>query len=154
MFSLAPVFLLAGAYCVACLILWCGWRIFLPGADSPFGVRVSGIANLYFQFGKYYYYGAPILVGWGFALIAVRHKAKARWPAIGLVLVAWMGATARIQASRAGVPRGLGHISMNLALWPGSQDVRDSLMHAITILSLTVLPYLLWRFRKSRQLFS
>jgi hypothetical protein len=36
-FSVAPVFLLAGGYFVACLILWAGWKIFLPGADSPFG---------------------------------------------------------------------------------------------------------------------
>ncbi len=155
MFSLAPVFLLAGAYFAACLILWSGWRVFLPGADSPFGGhRVQGVANLYFQFGKYYYYSAPILVGWGIELIAVRQKAKAVWPAIGLVLIAWMGATARIQASRTAVPGGLGHISMDFALWPLAQNVHDGLFHAVMILSLTVLPYLLWRIQKARPLFS
>jgi hypothetical protein len=155
MFGLAPVFLLAGAYFGACLILWSGWRIFLPGADSPFGGhRLQGVANLYFQFGKYYYYSAPILVGWGIELIAVRQKAKAVWPAIGLVLIAWMGATARIQASRTAVPGGLGHISMDFALWPLAQNVRDGLFHAVMILSLTVLPYLLWRIQKARPLFS
>jgi hypothetical protein len=155
MFSLAPVFLLAGAYFVACLILWSGWKIFLPGADSPFGGgRVHGFANLYFQFGKYYYYSAPILVGWGIELIAVRQRAKAAWPVIGLVLVAWMGATARIQASRTAVPGGLGHIYMDFALWPLVQNVHGGLFHAVMILSLTVLPYLLWRFQKARPLFS
>src|SRR5579872_3635721 len=29
-FGLAPLFLLAWAYFVACLILWSGWKIFLP----------------------------------------------------------------------------------------------------------------------------
>ena len=43
MFGLAPLFLLAGAYFVACLYLWSGWKIFLPGADTPFGVRTGPI---------------------------------------------------------------------------------------------------------------
>jgi hypothetical protein len=155
MFSIAPVFLLAGVYFVACLILWSGWTVFLPGADSPFGGhRVHGVANLYFQFGKFFYYSAPILVGWGIELIAVRQKAKVAWPALGLVLIAWMGATARIQASRTAVPGGFGHIHMDFALWPLAQNVLDGLFHAVMILILTVLPYLLWRIQKARPLFS
>ena len=50
-FGLAPLFLLAGAYGVALLILWSGWKMFLPGADTPF-VRIHGFAILYFGFGK------------------------------------------------------------------------------------------------------
>src|SRR6185312_4452512 len=41
MFSLTPLFLLAGFYLIAIMILWSGWKMFLPGADTPFGgVRV------------------------------------------------------------------------------------------------------------------
>jgi hypothetical protein len=154
-FSLAPPFLLVAAYFIPILILWSGWHAFLPDADTPFASgRVHGLANLYFQLGKFLYFGAPILVGWGIELIAVRQKAKAAWPAIGLVLIAWMGATARIQASRTAVPGGLGHICMDFALWPLVQNLHDSLFHAVMILSLTVLPYLLWRFQKARPLFA
>ena len=48
MFGLAPLCLLSGAWCVALFILWSGWRIFLPGADTPF-VQLHGLANLYFR---------------------------------------------------------------------------------------------------------
>lgn len=41
-FSFAPLLLLAGAYFIAWLYLWSGWTIFLPGADTPFGVRWTG----------------------------------------------------------------------------------------------------------------
>ncbi|WP_348268344.1 permease prefix domain 1-containing protein [Edaphobacter paludis] len=40
-FSVAPLLLLAGAYFVALFILWSGWKMFLPGADTPFGFRPS-----------------------------------------------------------------------------------------------------------------
>ena len=115
-FGLAPLLLLAAAYFVACLYLWCGWKIFLPAADTPFGSRPVGsiyeFANLYFQAGKLYYFAAPILVGWGVGLVAVRQRLKAVWPAVGLALIAWMGGTAQIHAGRTAAPRGLGHISM------------------------------------------
>ena len=37
MFGLGPLFLLAAAWFIALFILWSGWNIFLPGADTPFG---------------------------------------------------------------------------------------------------------------------
>jgi hypothetical protein len=43
MFVFAPPFLLAGAYLFACFYLWCGWNIFLPAADTPFGVGTDYI---------------------------------------------------------------------------------------------------------------
>ena len=153
-FSVAPVALLAGGYFVACLILLAGWKIFLPGADSPFGGGpLHGFANLYFQFGKYFYGGAPILAGWVIAVTAARQRAKAVWPLTGFILVAWMGATARIEASRTAVPRGFGHIHMGFVLWPLDRNGHDGLVHALVILSLAVLPYLLWRFRSTRTMF-
>lgn len=152
-FGLGPLCLLAGAYFIACLYLWCGWKIFLPGADTPFVSPTGPIyrfANIYFQAGKFYYFTAPVLVGWGMELIAARQRLKAGWPAVGLVLIAWMGAAARIQASRTAVPGGLGHISMNFfTLRPAGQAISGDLLHVLAIFTLAVLPYLVWRLQKT-----
>jgi hypothetical protein len=155
MFGLAPLLLLAGAYFVACFYLWSGWEIFLPGADTPFGSRptgpIYGLENIYFQAGKYYYFCAPLFVGWGIGLVAIRHRVKAFWPTIGLVLIAWMGGAAQIHASRTAVPGGFGHISMGFGLGASAQGIYDSLLHSLVILSLTVLPYLIWQLTCRRR---
>jgi hypothetical protein len=154
MFSLAPLLLLAGAWCVALLILWSGWKIFLPGADSPF-VRIEGstttesLAILYFQIGRSLYFGAPILVGWGIGLIANRQRLEAIWPMVGLILIALIGGTAQVHASRTGVPGGVGHIRMDFALGASRHGIPGGLFHALVILSLAVLPYLVWRLQKA-----
>jgi hypothetical protein len=149
--AVAPLSLLAGCYIAACSILWVGWTVLLPGSVTPFGGGPHhGLANLYFQFGKYFYGCAPILVGWVVALAAVCQRVNAVWPLTGLLLVAWMGAAARIQASRIDIPRGLGHIRMSFVFWPSAPNAHDDLVHALTILSLAVLPYLLWRIQLAR----
>src|SRR5947207_11568397 len=115
MFGLAPLCLLAGAYFVACVYLWFGWKIFLPGADTPFVSPTGpmyGFANIYFQAGKLYYFGAPVLVGWGIGLIAGRQRLKAVWLTVGLVLIAGMGATSRIHGSRMADPVRPGNSSL------------------------------------------
>jgi len=150
-FSLAPVSLLAGCYIAACLILRIGWTIFLPGSDTPFGGGpVHGLANLYFQFGKYFYGSAPILVGWVVAVLAVRQRARVIWPSTGFVLVAWIGAAARIRASRTEIPQGLWHIRIDFVIWPWAQNGHDGFLYALVILSLAVLPYLFWRIHIAR----
>jgi hypothetical protein len=151
MFGLAPLLALAAAYLVACIYLWCGWKIFLPGSDTPFGGhQISGFANLYFQAGKLYYFVAPVLIGWGVGLIAVRQRLKAVWPTIGLILIAWMAGSAQIHASRSAVPHGFGHISMNFfALGASTQSIFDSLIHPLTIFSLIALPYLIWQLKQA-----
>ena len=157
MFGLAPLFALAGAYFVACFILWSGWKMFLPGADTPFGGTMGGpiygFANCYFQAGKLFYFCAPVLIGWTIGLIAVRQRVKLVWPTVGLILIAWMGGTAQIHASRTAIPRGLGHISMNFfTLGPSVQGIYYGLFRVLVILSLTVLPYLIWRLQMARSL--
>src|ERR1700686_4666812 len=137
MFALVPLICLGAAYLVACLYLWCGWKFFLPGADTPFGAlaaSTNSLANMYFQGGKFYYYSAPVLVGWTIGIVAVRQRIKAVWPTVGLVLISWMGATARIQASRTAVPRGLGHISMDFFTFgSSSQIISKSMLAAFVI---------------------
>jgi len=39
---------------------------------------------------------------------------------------------------------------MDFVLWPWVQNGHDALVHALIILSLAVLPYLLWRIQISR----
>ena len=149
MFGLAPAFLLAGAYFVACLILWSGWKIFLPGADTPF-VPIDGLAILYFGTGRLLYFGAPILIGWGIGFIASRQRLKAVWPTLGLVLVASIGSTAQVHASRPAVSGGVGHISMGLTVGSSVQGIAAGLFHVLMTLALTVPPYLIWRLQKAR----
>jgi hypothetical protein len=158
-FGLAPPVLLAGAYLIACLYLWSVWTIFLPGADTPFGVRWTGspyaLQNLCFQAGKFYYFGAPILVGWAMGVIAARQRMKPVWPTVGLVFIALMGGTAEIQASRSRVHAGFGHIRMDFfmdffALRSYPPAFYEGIIHAVVILLLTVPPWLIWRrFQKS-----
>jgi hypothetical protein len=122
--------------------------VLTPEYDSPFGARTHGFANLYFQAGKYYYCAAPVLVGWWMEFVAIRRRVKAVWPTIGLLLVAWMGAAARIQASQATVHSGFRHIRIDFDFWLLIQNERDGMLHAATILLLGAIPYLLWRFRR------
>ncbi|MDQ2832662.1 MAG: hypothetical protein M3Y50_02750 [Acidobacteriota bacterium] len=152
-FALGPVFLLAAAYLFACLYLWLGWHLFLPAADTPFGSPLGytyGPTNLYFQAGKFFYFGAPILVGWAVGLASARQRHSAVWPAIGMLLTACMGATVQMQASRTSVPNSLGHIRIHFGLWPSTQGLYDGLFHSLLILGFTLLPYLLLRRRALR----
>jgi hypothetical protein len=148
MFGLAPILCLAGAYFVACFILWSGWKMFLPGTDTPF-VRLDGPAIFYFGVGRLLYYTAPILVGWGIGLVAARQRLNAVWPTFGLVLLALIGATAQVHASRPAVPGGVGHVSMDLAFRYSVQGISSGLFHALVIFSLTALPWLIWRLQRA-----
>lgn len=151
-FGLAPVLLLAAAWSVALFILWSGWQIFLPGADAPFGIAVHGVANLYFQLGKAIYLGSPILAGWGIGAIAARQRLNAAWPAVGLMLIAWMGGTGQVYArftSASGA-----RVGMDFILGSFGHGISDGTLHALVLLSITALPYLIWRLRKSNSLFA
>jgi hypothetical protein len=154
-FGFAPLLLLATAWMVALFLLWSGWQIFLPGADTPFGSRpgqhhMFELANLYFQADRALFFGAPILIGWGIGIIAIRQQLKALWPTAGLVLIALIGGTVQVQASRLAVPSGLGHIRMDFTLGSTMPLISYAMVHALIILLLTVLPYLVWRFFEGR----
>jgi hypothetical protein len=141
-FGVAPVLSLGLAYLVAVFVLSSGWRLFLPEADSPFGVRVNGFAGLYFQVDRAFYYLSPILIGWGIGFIAARQRFKAFWPMIGMLLIALIAGTIQIHAGRTGVPRGLGHIKLDFS---GAPSVRDIVAHGLMIFFFPALPYLFWR---------
>lgn len=150
-FGIVPLCFLAGAYFVACLILWSGWKIFLPGTDTPF-VRLDGPAILYFGVGRLLYYAAPILIGWGIGLAAARQRLKAVWPTVGWALIGWIGSSAQVHASRPAVPGGVGHVSMGLAFGHSVQDVTSGLFRVFVIVSLMALPWLIWRIQKALSL--
>jgi hypothetical protein len=153
MFGLAPFVLLMAAYAVACLILWSGWKMFLPGADTPF-VPIDGFAIVYFQIGRLLYFGAPIFIGWAIAVVAGRQRLKAVWPAVGWVLIALIGGMVQVHTSRPAGPGGARHVSIGFNLGASGQAIPDGLLHALVILSLTVLPYLVWRLLNARRALS
>ena len=142
-FGLVPVLLLGGAYLIALFMLWSGWKMFLPGADTPFR-PVYGLQNLYFQAARFLYFGSPVLIGWAVGVVAARQRATAIWPSIGLALLGFTAAMSQVHASRTEVP-GLGHIRMGITLGTSVVAFRERLVHASVILTLTMLPYLVWR---------
>jgi hypothetical protein len=146
---LAPLLALAAARFVALVILWTGWQMFLPGAATPF-VRIDGLAILYFGVGRMIYFGAPFAIGWSVGMVAARQRLKSMWPAAGLVLSALLAGTSRVYATGPSGPGEAGHVGLGFALGPAVHGISDGVIHALVILTLTVLPYLVWRWRMAR----
>lgn len=149
-FGLAPMLLLSAAWFVALFILWSGWQMFLPEAETPFGGGShSGFVNLYFQFGRMIYFFSPFVIGWAIGLLAIRQRLKAVWPAIGLLLLAYLAGTAQVHANRKEVLGGLGHISMGFGFGPSGQTISQGVVHILVIFSVTLLPYIVWRLQRA-----
>lgn len=132
--GLGPAALVALAYGIALLILWSGWRMFLPAAETPFGLRNQPgvVGNLYFQLGRALYFAAPFLAGWAIAILAERQRLRLLWPALGLVAVALLGGMAQVRALRiAGVP----HVALSLGTAPGN------FLAALIILAFAAVPW-------------
>jgi hypothetical protein len=150
MFSVAPALILAGAWGIALFILWSGWNIFLPGAASPFDAghfKMFDFANIYFQLGRSIYLGAPILIGWGIGLIAIRQRIKATWPLIGLALIALMGDSLGVYCYRG--PGNVAHVTMGLGVDWIVQGIPYGLLHTLVLLSTTAVPYWIWRLHQA-----
>jgi len=148
-FGLMPLLLLAAAWFVSLFLLWAGWNVFLPGSDTPFGAhQQTWFANLYFQIDRAIFFGAPILLGWGIMLLAARQRMKAIWPMASLVIIATISGTTAVSASRT-VPYGMGHIRLNFTLGSNDPLLPFALLHGLVVLTLTILPALIWRWRKA-----
>ncbi len=149
-FGLAPILLLSGAWFVALFILWSGWQMFLPEAETPFGGGPHyGSVNIYFQLGRMIYFFAPFVIGWAIGLLAIRQRLKAVWPSIGLVLLAYFAGTAHVHANRKEVLNGVGHISIGFGFGPSGQSISQGLAHILVILAVTALPCIIWRLRQA-----
>ena len=156
MFSVTPLVLLLLAYLSSCFILWSGWQIYLPAADTPFGQSSPAIytlQNIYFQIGRMIYFTAPVVIGLAIGLAAIRQRLKAIWPMIGIALVAWMGGTAQIHASRSGVSR-VGNIALSFFVPPPDQTLSQSLLHVLMYFVLAAVPFLIWQWRGRRSVFA
>ena len=140
-----------GAYIIALFLLWFG-RFFCRGRTRRSGAPVHGLENLYFQAARFLYFGAPVLVAWVVGVAAARQRVKAVWLSAGLVVIALLAASSQVHAGRTEVPRGLGHISMGIAFGTSVASVRGELLYAFVILTLGVLPYLLWRLQRARSI--
>ena len=147
--GVAPLAVLAAGYLFACIILWSGWRAFLPGASTPF-VPVHGLAMLYFNVGRLLYFGAPVFVGWGIGIIAARQRFKIIWPAIGMLLIAWSAAAAHVQVTGPDLSSRAGHVGLGFSPLPSPQNPFLGLNHAAMVFLLAVLPYLIWRWREAQ----
>lgn len=148
LFGFGPLLFLFGNYLFACLILWSGWQMFLPTSNSPF-VRVDGMAMMYFQIGRTLYFGGPVFVGWALAYIAAGQRMKPLWPTIGLIAIAFVGASAQVHATRP-ASGGIGQVTMNFALGDSQPATFEALLHASVIFGLAAPPYLFRRWRQAR----
>ena len=143
--GVAPLLGLAGMYGIACLILWTGWRMFLPGVESPFFARLEGLSIAYFGVGRMLYFGAPVAAGWAIGLLAARQRVKVLWPALGLAAVALVGGVAQVRTTRPAYPGAWGHVSMGLAVGQTLEENLGKIAYMAAIFACTAVPYATWR---------
>jgi hypothetical protein len=144
-FGMGPLFLLGAAWFLALLILWSGWRIFLPNLESPF-VPVNGpLEMLYFNAGRLLFFMGPLFIGWGIGLVAARQRSVGLWPILGLTPIAWLVSTAQVQAFR--TAHDAAHVGVKFALGPNG--IPEALLHSLALVTVMALPWLIWRLRDS-----
>ncbi len=144
-FGLAPLLFLFLGYSIACLILWSGWRLLLPGSPTPF-VPIEGAGVFYFGVGRMLYFGAPFLIGWVVAFLSSKLRPRAGWPVLGLLMVALIGGAAHVNASRTPVGA-VEKVGMDFSLLPIFHGNGDELLHSLLILALTGVPLIFLRSR-------
>ncbi|MGC2619130.1 MAG: permease prefix domain 1-containing protein [Acidobacteriaceae bacterium] len=137
--GIAPVLAVAALYAIALAILWTGWHWFLPNATTPFGHQTTGVAYYYFTAGRALYYTAPLLVGWGISVMAARQRIHPGWPAFGLALLAGIGATVGVYASRS--TGGANHVAIGL----GFHQWYAAMVPALIVFSFIAAPWVAWR---------
>jgi len=81
----------------------------------------------------------PVLLGWGVVAIAIRQRIRLVWPALGLAVIAMLGATTELFIFLPRAPGQHGEVSVGMHL--------DGLVaaHIVVNLILASAPYLIWR---------
>jgi hypothetical protein len=145
----APVLGLAAGWAMALLILWTGWTWFLRGSQTPF-VPLHGFPIAYFGAGRMLYYYAPLLAGWGMILLAGRQRVQAISPVmVGSLVVALLGATGAVDVRPPLVHGDTGDVGIRF--FPPASQFAVASGHALLLFLLIALPYLVWRWRVSRE---
>jgi hypothetical protein len=144
----APVVGLAAAWFASFLILWTGWKMFLPGAKDPFQ-PIYGIAIPYFGAGRWLYFLAPFLAGWTITFIAARQRLTTLWPAVGLILVALFGGAGEVRVSPSAGSSSAGHVGLSFALGLSDHNTFNGWTYALIIFCGIAAPYLVWRIRRA-----
>jgi hypothetical protein len=149
-FGIGSVVGLAVAYTAACTILWIGWKVFLPGNESPFVPVDDGLAIAYFGLGRMLYFGAPVLVGWSMCVLAARQRIRWMWPAVGMAVVASIAGMVQVHAQRADAGSAWGHVSLGLTVGTTQAAILGQLAYAVSLFVAAVVPYVVWRLRRER----
>ena len=143
-FGMGPVFLLGAVWFLALLILWSGWRIFLPNLESPFVSVNEPLEMLYFNVGRLLFFMGPLFIGWGIGLVAARQRLAGLWPILGLTPVAWLVSTTQVAASRT-APDAAAHVGVQFSLAPNG--LPETLLRSLFLVAVMALPWLIWRLR-------
>lgn len=146
-FGLGPLALLGGSYLLACILLWTGWQMFLPDAKTPF-VPLHGTAVIYFGLGRLLFRTSPVLVGWAIAIFAGRRRSGIIWPTAGMILAAFIGGTAHVQAIASITPGAPGHVHLGLTVGSTLQETIARLLWAAAIFCAAALPYFIWQWKR------
>ena len=142
--GLGPLLCLTGAWALSLTILVTGWAMFLPQARTPFVGQLHGVAIAWFGMGRELYFTAPVLIGWGAAIVAARQRLRVAWAVVGWALLAWCAATAQVHAER------IAQMSSGTPVWMvfGGASTAN-LTHALVVFLLIVTPYVVWRWREA-----
>jgi hypothetical protein len=94
---------------------------------------------------------APVLLGWGVALQAIRQRAGRLWPLLGITAVAVLGAVAQLDISLPTLAGGHGEVDIASVFAPPFIGTGLAALHAAASLLIAGVPYLvaerLWRPR-------
>ena len=150
-FGAAPLLFLAAAWCVALFLPVVRLEYLSTRERYAFRLRPNKWfdAIVYFGIGKSIFFGAPILIGWGIGVVTIRQRLKPVWPAVGLALIALIGGTLKVGVTRARRDPD----ALDISTWasptgPPVRSFRMACFMPLVILSLAVLPYLIWRLQR------
>jgi hypothetical protein len=166
-FGLGPVLSLVGAFSLTYLALILVGRYFVDGTH----VNEATVFFVGFGIVGWFYVLCPLIVGWGIAALAIRHRMGIKWPAIGMAFAAILGGTAFLKWDASSF-RGVGPIHMYFLLHTSyfddlgcigceklhgmnlvMQSIRANygIVRALVLFALIVLPWIAWHFVQQRR---